>query len=183
MGALAVTAVPAGVGVGWAHAATVGKDPSGDSGTAPDVVSVKATKVAGGWIRFVTKIANRQSFLPGDTLEIALDTDRNPATGQDVTHSTDPKQQGADYVIFLYNQNNVFHVDGSTLKSGAPASEIGVGAVRGGIKHSAWTLEVKASAIGRPKKLRFWAITYQSSSTAGNVDYAPNAGTYVYPRK
>jgi hypothetical protein len=175
-----VAAALAAAGASVALAAAAHKDPSGDSANGgPDIVSVNASKVAGGWIRFTVKVANRPNgVLNGDSLEIALDTDRKPSTGSNVTNSTDPKKQGADYLVFFFIQNGSLKVGGAKEKKGGSPSPLGSN-TRGAVHFATWTLDVKAHAVKSPKKLNYWAVAY-TTLQSGSADYAPNKGAYAY---
>ena len=71
------------------------EDPEGDSGTAPDLrwIHVGNDVVAGPIVFWITT-PNREKLIDDDRLNIWLDTDVDPTTGQGVV------RVGADYVIF-----------------------------------------------------------------------------------
>ena len=179
--ALAVVPVCAILGLGVAQAKSSSHhDPAGDGvNGGPDILTVKATKPAGGWIRFTITVGNRPGgVLNGDSLEVALDTDRNAHTGTNVTNSPDAKKHGADYLVFFFVQNGALQVGGAKERKGGSPTPLGAN-TRGAVHGATWTLDVKAHAIRNPKKLAYWAVGY-TSVQSGSADYAPNKGTYSY---
>jgi hypothetical protein len=69
---------PARAGLG---SPTVFTDPVGDVAGAPDIAQVAVTDDRAGTITFVVTVANEPLLVPGEGLELYLDTDRSLATG------------------------------------------------------------------------------------------------------
>src|SRR5215470_3952247 len=94
-------------------------DPTGDSGSAPDVAQVLVTgDDVSGAITMTANFANRTNdMVAGDVLQIALDTDNNPSTG-------DPESAGADYALQVEADGfGFFKWDGAQFaQTPAPAS-------------------------------------------------------------
>ncbi len=65
-------------------------DPTGDSGTAPDITNVSVTNDDHGLYTFTISFAT--PYVNADTLALAIDSDNNDNTG-------DPQALGADYVF------------------------------------------------------------------------------------
>jgi hypothetical protein len=83
-------------------------DAAGDSGAAPDIGDVAVgNDVVAGQIVFWVAVRNRPDDLTGeDSLFVTLDTDRNPATGDEV---------GAEYWIYVDSEGSgLAKWDGST---------------------------------------------------------------------
>lgn len=81
--ALAIVVASALVFVGAALAGNTGSfaDPSGDSGTAPDVTGVAITSDDAGVVTVKVTLANRNAFGPTDGVAVGIDSDQNPDTG------------------------------------------------------------------------------------------------------
>jgi hypothetical protein len=79
---LAVALVAAALGLAEPAGAAVFQDAAGDSGTAPDVRSLRVTNDARGQLRFRLEFANRPGGLEaGDLILLFLDADRDASTG------------------------------------------------------------------------------------------------------
>src|SRR5262249_54628651 len=70
-------------------------DPSGDSGTAPDITTVLVSNDANGRIDFQIDVPGQPGLRPDCLLFLVMDTDNNPATGA-------PNTEGGDYYIAMY---------------------------------------------------------------------------------
>jgi hypothetical protein len=160
------------------------KDPSGDAKAGPDVTGVKVAKLRNGWLQFTLTIANRKSNIQvGDVVYVALDSDRKPSTGINVTHSTDPKQQGPDYAFTMY------YAGGSSLTSGGfrlakgrqPKSIAKPSTIKETAKAGTFSIAVSPKLFRVPKRgFAFFVWSYSNPSSSGNLDFAPNAGEYSY---
>ena len=93
----ALVALPAAALGSASHAAANSQsfpDSTGEDAAAPDITSVDVSNTDTGMITFKINISNRPTFTPDMLLQIFIDTDGNPATG-------DPQSLGADYAIQL----------------------------------------------------------------------------------
>jgi len=180
--ALAVAAPALGAGKGSYS------DPSGDAKSGPDVTRVKVAKLKTGWLQFTLTVANRKSNIQvGDVVYVAVDSDRKPSTGINVTHSTDPKQQGPDYAFTMY------YAGGSSLTSGGfrlvtgqqPKSIAKPSTIKETAKAGTFTIAVSPKLFRPPKRFSFFVWAYTNPSSSGNLDFAPNTGVYAYttPKK
>jgi hypothetical protein len=86
------------VAAGTAGADTTFTDPTGDSTTAPDVTSVVVGDDATGMITFRASVANQPTLAADAEVFLVLDSDRNPATGDD----------GFDYLFFYSGSTSSF---------------------------------------------------------------------------
>ncbi|HSL65079.1 MAG TPA: hypothetical protein VK874_10525, partial [Gaiellaceae bacterium] len=100
---IALVALVAGVPAGTASssAATVNSmiytDPTGDSETAPDIGTVVVSNDDAGMLSLAVTFANRTGLGPTEFFGVALDTDRNMATGYGL-----PSPVGFDYSLEVY---------------------------------------------------------------------------------
>ena len=179
---LALAAVPAAVA---GSARTDGNsqtflDSTGENASAPDITSIVVSNDDSGLITFKLNIANRPALTGDMEIDLFLDTDANPATG-------DPQSDGADYAIVLvqgsvglFRWNGTNYADASSQASLVYAYDA-----------SGATIKVKASDLGGTKKLNFSAVAASGVTVdaSGNpnyanavTDFAPDIGhgTYAY---
>jgi hypothetical protein len=69
-------------------------DSTGEDPAAPDITSITVSNTDAGLITFQISIPNRPTFTADMLIQMAIDADANPATG-------DPNALGADYLITL----------------------------------------------------------------------------------
>ena len=178
--ALLLVAAPAALG-GSTRAASnsanfpdsVGEDPQ-----APDITSVAVSNDDAGLITFQVNISNRPALTDDMDVDIFLDTDRSPATG-------DPQSLGADYAIqlvpgavglFKWNGTGFFFAPSQTSLTYAYAT---TGA----------TIRVSAADLGKTKAINFGVIADSgithdangnSNFAAAKSDLAPDPGHGLY---
>jgi hypothetical protein len=156
---------------GAAHAAPAPaefQDPAGDSGPGPDITKVVVSGDDAGTISFRVEIPNRPNLGSNHWIELNLDTDSNPSTG-------DPKSGGADYYLgMLGSAVLLFHWNGSAWEP------VGASTATSVYSNGAATLTVKASDLGGITAFRFWVGTSDSPTDQTNWDPAPEAGTWSY---
>lgn len=141
-------------------------DPSGDSATAGDIVSVTvAGDKASGQLLFRitgTNIASSET----SPLFLDIDSDANPLTG-DITDN------GADYSFGIDNSSYFFgHWDGSNWVATPDLSV----QVSGGT--SQLLISVNRSELGNTSLFNFFAVTFNAADRA--FDGAPDRGAFNY---
>ena len=76
-------------------------DPTGDSGSAPDVTTVKVANDNAGALSFTVAVPNRTNLSDQDAITVELDTDQNAGTGS---------PNGTEYKIaWLIGQVRIYH--------------------------------------------------------------------------
>src|SRR5579883_1803177 len=109
---LAVTAVPAGAGTHYT-------DPSGDSGSAPDITAVDVSGDSAGSLTFAVTFSP-PTLAADEGLGVYVDSDQNAATGN---------RDGADYVLFVYSDSWGFYAwNGSSFATVASHGPMSVSA-------------------------------------------------------
>jgi hypothetical protein len=134
----------------------------------PEITTLVVSNDDTGAIRFRINVANQPHLASDATLELFLDTDRNPATG-------DPLSLGAEYRLALDGANRSFDFgtwDGARFDSSS-----------GGATAQVWywsgvSITINRSDLGGTGALAFWV-----RATAGlgrMTDAAPDRGTWAY---
>jgi hypothetical protein len=167
VGALAAVAL-----VGAAPLGAAGKytDAPGDSHGAPDITGVSVAGDPNGQILFTISTAD----LPpeaGIEVLLVLNTDLDSSTGG-------PGTLGADYFFYLDIAERSYGFarwTGTEWDYDTPYATVRVGANRSGA-----TFSVNRSELGGTQSLNFWARTIRGDYDAGQVDEAPNDGTWNY---
>jgi hypothetical protein len=146
-------------------------DPSGDSGTAPDVATVVVSNDAGGRFDFQINVPG-QPDLPSDAiLYLVLNTDNNTATGA-------PNTLGGDYYFVVSGEDRTY---GFFRWNGSDWAD-----VPSGTESVSWAsgahIAFDRSQLGDPDELTFYVKTLQGSGASedGRVDYAPDSSTWTY---
>ena len=136
------------------------EDSTGENAAAPDTQSVVVSNNDAGLLTFQVNIPNRPAFTPDMIIDILLDTDANPGTG-------DPQSLGADYAIELFQGAvNLFHWDGTTFtRTGVPQTSLIFSYANGAL-----TIKISAVELGSTKRFNFGVI-----ATSGVV-FDPNTG-------
>jgi hypothetical protein len=146
---------------------SVGEDPN-----APDVTSVVISNDDAGNIAMKINISNRPALTPDMDIELVMDTDNNPATG-------DPQVFGADYLIDLV-PGQVF------LGKYNPTTQDYRGVASPSLTYSydatGAAIHVSAQDLGATKLLHFAALAASGIvlDASGNPDFT-NAKTDVAP--
>ena len=108
LGLAVLAAVVAVAPAGAANTVTY-QDSTGENPAAPDITTIVVSNNDTGMISFKINIPNRAQLTRDILVDILLDTDANPATG-------DPDLLGADYAIELFQGEVVlFKWDGTGL--------------------------------------------------------------------
>ncbi len=137
-------------------------DPSGDSGSAPDITSVLVSNDDAGLLTFGLGLANRGELTGDDVVVIGLDTDRNAQTG-DLRHGA-----GTDYLIGVDQAEHALALgrwNGSDYDFEVPQETLT--ATRDGK-----TLKIDRRELGGTAAFDFYVIAAAPSTTS--ADKAPD---------
>jgi hypothetical protein len=155
-------------------------DSTGENPQAPDITSIVVSNDDAGLITFKVNISNRPSLTPDMEIDLFLDTDTNPATG-------DPDAHGAEYVIQLVQDSaDLYAWNGSDYKGAASQSSLVYS-----YDPSGATIKVKASELGGTHAFDFVALAGSGITIDANgnpdydnaaIDVAPDVGhgTFAY---
>jgi hypothetical protein len=145
-------------------------DPTGDSGSAPDITGVTvASDQASGQIVFHVDIASLPRGADVRTW-LYIDSDANPVTG-------DVSMDGSDYGFVVDQSDNSYgfgHWYGSDWEN-APYSTVRVISSPSGV-----TISVNRSELGNTSEFNFWAESETGDGSAGKWDGAPDEGQWNY---
>jgi hypothetical protein len=175
-GAARVVALVAAAGavlvLAGAASAVVFRDPTGDSGSAPDVASLTVTNDARGGIAFGFALANRPNGLEVsdsayDLVSVVLNTDRNAATGD---------ADGDDYLIQLAGDRfSVARWSGSAYATLATAN---ARVTRSG---GAVTLTIASRDLGRTRAFDVSVVSVRILAGGfATGEIAPDTGRWTY---
>jgi hypothetical protein len=153
------------------------QDSTGEDAAAPDITTVTVSNDDAGAITFQINIANRPALTPDMLIDILVDSDNKPATGE--------PNSGADYAIELVaGAVDLFRWNGSDFVSGAPQSSLTFSYTAAGP-----VIHVSALELGKTKAFTF-AIDAASGiavDAGGNPDFtnvhddlAPDRGHGAY---
>jgi hypothetical protein len=144
-------------------------DPTGDSGTAADIVSVTVSNDTNGQYTFVVGFAS--DYVGNDNMGIYLDTDRNPNTG-------DANASGADYSISDDRASQTFELDKWDGSQWTAAAE-GSFTLSVSSDHRSVTASVNKADLGGATSFNFYVGSYDGNGGAGHYDDAPSgSGTF-----
>jgi len=146
-------------------------DPTGDSGTAPDITNVAVTNDAHGGYTFTIDFAT--PYVNSASLTIAIDSDNNDNTG-------DPQALGADYIFADDYASHLFDlaVWQSTDFVEAPHLTAGVVVAK---DNKSMTMTINKSDLGNSTSFDFFVISSDGAFGAGHTDTAPSgAGAFSY---
>jgi hypothetical protein len=142
-------------------------DPTGDSGTAPDIANVVVSNDANGQITFRINVAKLSVPSPVQIV-VAIDSDENAATGQ----------SGTDYLLLADLASNAFglarwngtdFVDAAAPTATATNDSAGI------------AFAINRSDLGNASGLNFWVRAFDGpEAVAGHFDDAPDDGTWNY---
>lgn len=177
---VALAALPAGAGTSAPLRAAANQvtfdDSTGEIAEAPDITSVVVSNTNAGLITFKLNIPNRPTFTEDILVNVDVDSDNNPATG-------DPTTLGADYAIQLFRGSaDLFRWDGTSFTRTAtdPPQTSLVFSYQGGP-----AIKISAAELGNTTQLNFGAIAITGIKldqngdpdfTAAKADLAPDAG-------
>jgi hypothetical protein len=180
-----LAAVMAVAPAGAANSVTY-QDSTGENPAAPDITTIVVSNNDTGMMTFKINIPNRPQLTRDMLIDMLVDTDANPATG-------DPDLLGADYAIELFQgEVSLFKWDGTALtrRVGDPPATSLIYSWAGGV-----TINISAAELGNSKKLGFGVIAVSGivfDETTGEPDFtssvsdaapAGNAGFYTYDVK
>lgn len=141
-------------------------DSTGDSGTAPDINTVRVSNDDAGLVSFAVAFTNRTSLGATELLAIDLDTDANATTGD--------QPLGFDYGIQLYGgESTLWRWDATALDWViAPMNTL-----TARWSGSTVTLSVSAKELGGTKAFRFGVISDANpDDEAAPIDLGPDFG-------
>ncbi len=165
---LAVTSVIALTGAGTAGAVGKYPDAAGDGKGSADLTGVSILSDTVGQIVFTVATA-ADPLAGGAWTGLFLDTDANPDTGAFGT-------LGAEYLIFLAEGGYEFaRWTGSDWDWDAPYTTVRVRSNATGVMFS-----LNRSELGGTTSFNFWARSGRGEAALGQVDDAPDDGTFNY---
>lgn len=185
LGLAVLAAVFAVAPAGAANSVTY-QDSTGENPAAPDITTIVVSNNDAGLITFRINIPNRTQLTPDILVDMLLDTDSNPATG-------DPDNLGADYAIELFRgEVALFKWDGTglTRRAGDPPATTLIYQWSSGV-----SFKISSAELGNTKKLGFGVfalsgITFDPTTNEPNFDNAVgdaapagSAGLYSYDVK
>ncbi len=144
-------------------------DPTGDSGSAPDVtgVTVSSEKASG---QIIFRVALASVPTTNSIIELDVDSDANPATG-------DSNSNGADYAFQVdptHHEYGFWHWNGSDWVDTSYAT------VRVGVAGNGVMFSVNKSELGGTSEFNFGVFTFFPESTDLSHDSAPDDGLWNY---
>jgi hypothetical protein len=146
-------------------------DPTGDSGTAPDITNIAVTNDDHGLYSFTIDFAT--PYVNSDNLTIAIDSDNNVNTG-------DTQALGADYLFEDDYASHVFDlaVWQATGFVEAPHATANVVVAS---NNKSMTMTINKSDLGNSTSFDFFVISSDGAFDAGHTDDAPSsAGAFSY---
>jgi hypothetical protein len=149
-------------------------DSTGEDPNAPDITSVVVSNDATGLITFKINISNRAALTSDMFIDLGLDTDANPATG-------DKNAFGAEYDLeLLQGSVALFQWNGNDYTFASSQSSLVYSYDASGA-----TIRIKSSDLGGTKAFNFSAIAISgvTNDASGNpdftnahADFAPDQG-------
>ena len=136
-------------------------------GRAPELTTVVVTNDDAGAIRFRINVGNQPRLARDARLELFLDSDRNPGTG-------DPLSLGADYRFVLDGATQTFDFDrwdGARFDSTAASASVRVW------YWSGVSITIDRAELGGTSAVAFWIRSLAPGRTG---DSAPDHGTWTY---
>ena len=183
--ALVVVALPAAAGAlssGAAANSQTYQDSTGENPAAPDITSLTVSNDDAGIVSFRINVPNRATLGQDMVVDLFVDSDANPQTG-------DLDLGGTDYVIeLIQGEANLFRWDGTnfTRRFGDPPAVSLSFSYQGGV-----TFRISAAELGNTKKLNFFVLVESGvvfDPTTGEPDFtnavgdaAPGGGAGLYP--
>jgi hypothetical protein len=137
-------------------------DSTGEDPSAPDITSLVVSNDATGLITFKINISNRTSLTSDMELDVYLDTDSNPSTGDSQSFGAEDLLVLVQGSVGLYKWNGTDYLFASS-QSSLVFSYDATGA----------TIRIKASDLGGTKAFNFLALAASGVTTdaSGNPDY------------
>jgi hypothetical protein len=156
-------------------------DSTGEDANAPDITSIVVSNDDSGLITFKINISNRPALTSDMDIQLVIDSDQNPATG-------DPSVPGAEYLIDLsQGQVGLFKWNGTNYSFAQSQTSLVFSYDTTGA-----TIRVSAQDLGKSKGFNFLAfaasgITIDASGnpdfTNAHADVAPDPGHGLYNYK
>ncbi len=142
-------------------------DPPGDAGgnTKPDIVKIVVSDDADGTLHWTVSYTSSNCISnPGDSLEIWIDSDNNPATGY----------LGADYVIYLDGSGNatLYKTNGQPGPPGQGWTSVGPASPECVSAGDEVSINKSQAGIGSAFNFSVW--------TDNGGDKAPDSGMFTY---
>lgn len=159
------------------------QDSVGEDSLAPDIVSVTVSNDDQGNLTFAISISNRPTFTADMLMQIVVDSDANPQTG-------DPNVLGADYIIQLAALGGptsviLFRWNGTDYTAaGVPQTSLVFSYANGA------TIKVSSADLGGTKRFNFAVLvlsglvvtpTGDVDDTNSHFDLAPDPGHGFWP--
>jgi hypothetical protein len=142
-------------------------DPTGDSGTAPDIANVVVSNDANGQITFRINVA-KLSVPSAVKIVVAIDSDESAATGQ----------SGTDYLLLADLATNAF---GLARWNGADFVDAAAPTATATNDSAGIAFAINRSDLGNASGLNFWVRTFDGQeAVVGHFDDAPDDGTWNY---
>jgi hypothetical protein len=146
-------------------------DPAGDSGTAADLTNVSVTNDAGG--AYSLEVAFATPLVSTSVVDIYLDTDLNPATG-------DPQSLGAEYVVEDVEGDNSF---GFYKWDGTQWNFVNTTTIHvtGSADLKGLKFDLGSADLGNSKGFNFFVESIDGDGSAGHIDDGPSgSGSWQY---
>jgi hypothetical protein len=165
---------------------TTYQDSTGENPAAPDITTVVVSNNDAGMITFRINIPNRAQLDRDMLVDLFVDSDNNPATG-------DPELFGADYALeLILGDIALFKWDGEnfTRRPGDPPSTSLLYAYNGGV-----SINISSTELGNTKAFGFATIVLSGlviDDVTGDIDFtkavgdaapAPDAGLFKFEVK
>jgi hypothetical protein len=151
-----VAAAGAAGGQRWA-------DPRDDAAAAPDITDVSATSDDAGTITIEVSVANRMVLDPEDELDVAIDADRQPATGD----------RGIDYVVGVYSGTTPFVMKWSD--DAEDWVDVAAPSYRYAWTNGVATYTIDRRDLGWTAGFELFVVSWDGAGDEPN-DYAPSTG-------
>jgi hypothetical protein len=142
-------------------------DATGDGGAGPDLTNITVSSDDAGSITFRVDISNRPTLPEALDLEVAIDADSNPATG-------DP-YDGTEYFLIVEGERAGLGRWNGSAWEGVPPPHSLQASYSGGI-----TFTINASDLGGTTGFRFWVGASEDPASPTFSDVAPEFGLYTY---
>jgi hypothetical protein len=171
--ALACAIVAPSVGAGRSITAppSTNADPTGDSGTAPDITQVSVTNDDHGQYTFTISFATPYGSTTG--IVIFLDTDVNATTG-------DPETHGADYVLVDDRASQASEL-AFWGPSGWERAQSKTMSVTVGSDLKSVVLSLNKSDLNGVTSFNYIVVSYEGNADSGNFDVAlSGTGSFQY---
>jgi hypothetical protein len=150
-------------------APTTYPDSTGENAAAPDITTVSVSNDPAGLITFRVEVPNRPELTADTSAIVALDTDRNPATGN-------ADYSGAEYLLYIDSRwGDLSYWNGATWDNSIPQSTLTYAYASGP------TFRINASELGGVAAFSFWAAVGSGFETeTPQIDWAPGSGAWTY---